>query len=120
MKSSVTSVLRRTVSTATQTTKPTGDISAVFPSLSGKKPEPLPPRFAELKVQRIRGKQEALKRSWARLLVSLEKEIDEIKAKGSDVGTVLLHLRQLLTTTGRTKRRVFRTCFRQGQGERLE
>ncbi len=97
MKQTTTAVFRRAISTATQTTKPIGDISAVFPSLSGKKPEPLPQRFSELKIQRIQGKEEALKQSWDRLLISLKHEIEEIKAKGSTVRFILLLSRCQLT-----------------------
>ncbi|KAL2400930.1 hypothetical protein ABEF95_001834 [Exophiala dermatitidis] len=82
MKSHLLSVGRRTASTLT---KEAGDISSVFPSLSGKKPDPLPPRFAELKKSLIRGNEEALTDSWHRLLSSLKREIEEIRSEGSDI-----------------------------------
>jgi hypothetical protein len=76
----------RNVSTATTTsTKAAGDISSVFPSLSGKAPEPLPPRFQALKTQLSTGREKDLTDSWFRLLKSLQKEVDKIKALGSDV-----------------------------------
>jgi hypothetical protein len=80
-------IFPRAMSTIARTglAKPTGDISSVFPSLSGKKPEPLPDRFRDLKLQRIQGKEDALKQSWVRLLASLKEEIKEIKARGSEV-----------------------------------
>jgi hypothetical protein len=53
--------------------------------LSGKLPEPLPPRFQALKKQLVKGREEALSASWSRLLVSLREEIKKIKALGSDV-----------------------------------
>lgn len=76
----------RNVSTATTTTtKVAGDISSVFPSLSGKAPEPLPPRFQDLKTQLSTGREKDLTDSWYRLLDSLRREVDKIKALGSDV-----------------------------------
>ncbi|KAE8151113.1 hypothetical protein BDV25DRAFT_129039 [Aspergillus avenaceus] len=73
-------------SSSTQTTKAAGDISSVFPSLRPDyKPEPLPPRFRDLKLQYWQKNEEALKRSWQRLLPSLEEEVDKIKKKGSDI-----------------------------------
>lgn len=68
-----------------QTTKAAGDISSVFPSLSGKKAEPLPQRFADLKQKTVGGKEDVLQKSWMRLLKSLENEIKEINDRGSNV-----------------------------------
>ncbi len=51
MKTSLLSAWRRAASTLT---KEAGDISSVFPSLSGKKPDPLPPRFSDLKKSLIK------------------------------------------------------------------
>ncbi|KAK4934664.1 hypothetical protein LTR10_024128 [Elasticomyces elasticus] len=82
MKNQFLSSCRRAVSTLT---KEAGDISSVFPSLSGKKPDPLPPRFADLKKSLIKGNEEALTASWQRLLSSLKREIDEIRSEGSNV-----------------------------------
>jgi hypothetical protein len=76
----------RNVSTATTTTtKAAGDISSVFPSLSGKAPEPLPPRFQTLKTQLSTGREKDLTDSWFRLLDFLREEVKKIKALGSDV-----------------------------------
>lgn len=78
-------------STASQTTKAAGDISSVFPSLRPDyKPEPLPPRFKHLKEKFFRENEDALKKSWERLLPSLEEEVHKIKAKGSDVSLDIL------------------------------
>ncbi|RAO68294.1 uncharacterized protein BHQ10_004306 [Talaromyces amestolkiae] len=75
----------RNVSTATTpTTKAAGDISSVFPSLSGKAAEPLPPRFQALKSQLSAGREKDLTESWWRLLDSLRDEVKKIKALGSD------------------------------------
>ncbi|KAG2414479.1 hypothetical protein HFD88_003670 [Aspergillus terreus] len=72
-------------SSATQT-KAAGDISSVFPSLRPDyKPEPLPPRFRDLKLQYFAKKEKALTDSWNRLLPSLEEEVQIIKTKGSDI-----------------------------------
>lgn len=81
-------VLRRSI--ATQTTsipssKPTGDISSVFPSLSGQTAKPLPPRFADLKARLKAGHEDALQASWYRLLAELRKEIEEVKTLGSAI-----------------------------------
>jgi hypothetical protein len=99
MNSTARVVFRRAMSTRTVSSavvssshKTNGDISSVFPSLSGKKPEPLPDRFRELKLQYVRGKEEPLKRSWHRLLASLEDEIEEIRAKGSSVSMTITDL----------------------------
>ena len=76
----------RNVSTATtSTTKAAGDISSVFPSLSGKASEPLPPRFQALKTQLSTGREKEVTDSWFRLLESLREEVRKTKALGSDV-----------------------------------
>ena len=73
-------------STAAQTTKAAGDISSVFPSLRPDyQPEPLPPRFRDLKLRLFEKNATALTEGWKRLLPSLEQEVDKIRAKGSDV-----------------------------------
>lgn len=81
----------RAASTASQsqTTKAAGDISSVFPSLRPDyKPEPLPPRFQDLKWDLFKKNEKAIRQSWERLLPSLEEEVKKIKAKGSDVSIV--------------------------------
>lgn len=79
----------RAASTSTASspmTKAAGDISSVFPSLRPDyQPEPLPPRFKELKASLFERNRDALEQSWQRLLPSLEEEVQKIKAKGSDV-----------------------------------
>ncbi|KAL1876656.1 hypothetical protein Plec18167_005063 [Paecilomyces lecythidis] len=79
----------RAVSTAAASshmTKAAGDISSVFPSLRPDyEPEPLPPRFQDLKLKLFQNNEDALKDSWKRLLNSLEDEVQEIKKKGSDI-----------------------------------
>ncbi|KAL2861251.1 uncharacterized protein BJX67DRAFT_375484 [Aspergillus lucknowensis] len=75
-----------TSASAAQLTKAAGDISSVFPSLRPDyEPEPLPPRFKGLKEKLFRENEGALKKSWERLLPSLEEEVHRIKSKGSDI-----------------------------------
>jgi hypothetical protein len=87
MKGSLTSTLRRAASTLT---KEAGDISSVFPSLSGKKPDPLPARFGDLKKSLVKGNEDAVLASWQRLVSSLRREIEEIRSEGSNVCHMLL------------------------------
>lgn len=74
-----------TTSTSTHPSKVPGDISSVFPSLSGVDSPPLPPRFADLKRRLIQGHEDRVIDSWHRLLADLRKEIDAIKTQGSKV-----------------------------------
>ncbi|PWW80900.1 DUF1479-domain-containing protein [Tuber magnatum] len=62
-----------------------GDISSVFPSLSGIAPPPLPDRYAKIKRQFIVGRERILAESWERLLLELEKETAVVKRFGSDI-----------------------------------
>lgn len=80
-------VLKRCASTSPATSKTAGDISSVFPSLSGKPVEPLHQRFQALKRSLVKGKEEKLQASWSRLISSLQEEISKIKAHGSDVSS---------------------------------
>ena len=77
---------RRHIATQTSTTpssKSSGDISSVFPSLSDNIAPPLPPRFAALKARLIAGHEDRLQTSWHELLESLEREKEIIRARGS-------------------------------------
>ncbi|KAH9219054.1 hypothetical protein DL95DRAFT_487364 [Leptodontidium sp. 2 PMI_412] len=65
--------------------KAEGDISAVFPSLSGVVMEPLPERFTEIKRQLIQGNEERLTESWQRLLKQLATENEIVKQRGPDI-----------------------------------
>ena len=84
----VASIIQRAASTTTQTTRPAGDISSVFPSLSGKKANPLPLQFADLKLHYLKQNHDAIRESWIRLLASLREEIEVIKAEGSSVSKI--------------------------------
>lgn len=74
----------RTLTTAVASKKE-GDISSVFASLSGNAPEPLPPRFANVKRKLVQGREEAITASWKRLLKALEKEVEIIEDLGSSI-----------------------------------
>lgn len=65
--------------------KAMGDISSVFPSLSGVKIPPLPTRFAAIKSQLIGHNKTALEHSWRRLLPALSSRIDEIHHTGPSI-----------------------------------
>lgn len=82
------SLFQRAASTATHNSRPAGDISSVFPSLSGKKAETLPQRFADIKSHYLKQNQDAIQKSWARLLASLRVEVEDIKANGSSVSNI--------------------------------
>ena len=71
--------------TTAYASKAAGDISSVFPSLSGVDSPPLPTRFADLKRRLIYGHEDLVRDSWHRLLADLRTEIDVIKALGSKV-----------------------------------
>ena len=79
--------LRRatTLSKSEHPPKPAGDVSSVFPSLSGVVSPPLPARFADLKRRLIHGHEDQLRDSWQRLLANLREETEVIKALGSSV-----------------------------------
>ena len=72
-------------STSVHHRKAAGDISSVFPSLSGIDNPPLPPRFADLKRRLKNGHEDGLRDSWHRLLADLQEEVEVIKALGSKV-----------------------------------
>jgi hypothetical protein len=77
-----------TTTTSSSTTKAAGDISSVFPSLRPDyKPEPLPPRFKDLKLSFYQEHGKALEASWKRLLPSLNQEVENIRQLGSNVST---------------------------------
>lgn len=86
---SLAATARRSVVTTT-TQKAAGDISSVFPSLSGVAPAPLHPRFATLKSQYLNGKENELQASWERLVEQLRVEVEEVKELGSKVTPLLL------------------------------
>ncbi|KAH6623260.1 hypothetical protein F5144DRAFT_495269 [Chaetomium tenue] len=62
--------------------KAEGDISDTFASLSGRKAQPLPDRFRELKLRLVEGHEDAVIASWKRLLATLKKENEIIARTG--------------------------------------
>jgi Protein of unknown function (DUF1479) len=70
-----------------------GDISSVFPSLSGKKADVLPQRFADLKSQYLDKNRDAIQESWVRLLPSLHREVEKVKTEGSSVSRASIIVR---------------------------
>lgn len=69
----------------TLNTKREGDISDSFASMSGKKAEPLPDRFRELKLSLIAGYEDQIVAGWRRLLKVLKHENDVIVKKGPSI-----------------------------------
>ncbi|KAK4121975.1 DUF1479-domain-containing protein [Parathielavia appendiculata] len=67
---------------SSQTGKAEGDISDTFASLSGRKAQPLPDRFRELKLRLVNGHEDAIIASWKRLLATLRHENDLIARIG--------------------------------------
>jgi Protein of unknown function (DUF1479) len=67
------SLLRGLVATQAAT-KLEGDISSVFASLSGATDEPLPERFAQLKQDLLKGREDSIIAGWNRLLYRLKVE----------------------------------------------
>lgn len=74
---------RRNAATSTQ--KRAGDISDAFVSLSGQAFKPLPPKYADLKLQLLKGNEQAIRDSWERLLAHLRQEVPVIKELGSRI-----------------------------------
>lgn len=81
---------RRTVmmgaaAAAAHAPKKEGDISSVFVSLSGAAREPLPDRFRALKRELVAGHEDAVVRSWGRLLRALRAENEAVERGGPGV-----------------------------------
>jgi hypothetical protein len=94
MKNIISRTITRTAAAASASatsssstlTKQVGDISSVFPSLSGKKAEPLPARFRDLKRSLVpEDRENAVTNSWNTLLNTLRMEVEEVKVKGNQV-----------------------------------
>ncbi|KAL8778291.1 MAG: hypothetical protein Q9213_007478 [Squamulea squamosa] len=74
-----------TTTSPSSASKPSGDISSVFPSLSGNPSEPLPPRFADIKKRLIHGHEAQVQDSWDHLLSVLQEKREEIRTTGSAI-----------------------------------
>jgi len=72
---------------ASRIQKQEGDISSVFPSLSGAAAVPLPPRFSDLKKELVSSPEarERLASSWTDLLNELREGVSEIQSRGNEV-----------------------------------
>lgn len=75
----------RTAATQAHTQKRAGDISDAFVSLSGQQFAPLSAEYADLKGRLIKGREDAVRESWERLLRDLRQEIPLIVELGSKV-----------------------------------
>ncbi|KAG8738094.1 hypothetical protein FRC10_007287 [Ceratobasidium sp. 414] len=84
---SSTSSLRLAEVQSVRIQKKEGDISAVFPSLSGLAETPLPPRFSELKKTLLTTSEarDRLVVGWTDLLGALREGVSELQARGNDV-----------------------------------
>lgn len=65
--------------------KKEGDISSVFTSFSGRKAEPLPERFRDLKKRLTAGFEEQLQQSWDNLVEVLKFRTEEVATKRESV-----------------------------------
>jgi hypothetical protein len=70
---------------ATEASKRAGDISDAFASLSGQDFKPLAPEYADLKSRLIKGREDAVRASWERLLQDLQEEVPLIAESGSKI-----------------------------------
>ncbi|CZS94522.1 related to DUF1479 domain protein [Rhynchosporium agropyri] len=78
-------LVRHVASQTTSNAKAEGDISAVFPSLSGVEIKPLPDRFTDVKRKLIDGNEKRLTGSWQRLLKQLATENEIVKERGPEI-----------------------------------
>ncbi|KAK9349738.1 hypothetical protein V1523DRAFT_448372, partial [Lipomyces doorenjongii] len=88
-------------------TNAAGDISSVFPSLSGIDVPPLPQRFEDIQNRFAFGRQKRMVDGWARLLASLKTEIKEIKIRGSHI-IPSVDFRKDITVDSRTGQATFK------------
>ncbi|KAL2674064.1 hypothetical protein Neosp_012510 [[Neocosmospora] mangrovei] len=65
--------------------KKEGDISSVFTSFSGRKAEPLPERFRDLKANLTAGFEEQIQRSWDDLVEVLKVRTEEVAKKRESI-----------------------------------
>lgn len=72
-----------------RTDKREGDISAVFTTFSGRKAEPLPRRFLNIKRKLVAGSEEAIQKSWDDLVEVLKIRTEEVAKKREAVSFVV-------------------------------
>ncbi|KAJ4242824.1 hypothetical protein NW757_011719 [Fusarium falciforme] len=65
--------------------KKEGDISSVFTSFSGRKAEPLPERFRDLKANLTAGFEEQIQKSWDDLVEVLKVRTEEVAKKRESI-----------------------------------
>lgn len=70
--------------TATRAAKSEGSIAAIFTSLTDEEHNTLPDRFVDLKKELWK---DSLVESWREVLEALGPAVEEVAAKGSDVGS---------------------------------
>ena len=73
------------VSPPTRKNKKEGDISSVFTSFSGRKAEPLPERYRDLKKNLTTGFEEQIQKSWDALVEVLKVRTEEVATKRESV-----------------------------------
>ncbi|KAM0752554.1 DUF1479-domain-containing protein [Meredithblackwellia eburnea MCA 4105] len=73
--------LSRNFATEAPNIKIEGDISSTFTTFSGRKPEPLPPRFLDLKKNITAGFEQELQKSWDVLVEKLKVKTEEVATK---------------------------------------
>lgn len=71
----------------TRKNKKEGDISSVFTSFSGRKAEPLPDRYRDLKRQLTTGFEEQIQKSWDDLVEVLKVRTEEVATKREAVSS---------------------------------
>jgi hypothetical protein len=71
----------------TRKNKKEGDISSVFTSFSGRKAEPLPERYRDLKRQLTAGFEERIQKSWDDLVEVLKVRTEEVATKREAVSS---------------------------------
>jgi hypothetical protein len=81
--------------------KKEGDISSVFTTFSGRKAEPLPPRFKDLKHRLVAGFEEDIQKSWDDLVEELKGRTEEVATQREKVSAYVARppLSRLLLTT---------------------
>lgn len=78
-------LVRHVMNQSSSQAKAEGDISSVFPSLSGVVMPPLPERFTDIKRKLIQGNEDRLTESWQHLLGQMATENEIIRQRGPSI-----------------------------------
>lgn len=78
-------LLAKESSPSTRKNKQEGDISSVFSTFSGRKSNPLPERFRELKSNLTTGFEKQIQKSWDDLVETLKVRTEEVASKRESV-----------------------------------